>query len=741
MYAEQDKAAAKREKEEKKAAQRQEKEEARARKSEDKRKSREQKRDFEMAGVGAGGAAAAAGVAAAEIEDPDKTDGEDGGERDITLNTQDQTKDEPKEKGGRSMFDRIASRLKRQGKEGEKKDEPVAATAPAAAVFADDEHKAGAEDAAPATDKDMADLATAVQDEQAEGQAEKDRQDIATAVQDERAEGVAAEQHRGLGARSEPTGGLYIPAEEYKGNGEESGMLDKPAVVAPAPEEDEDEDEDSLYADPEDEDENRGRSKNVDALLGAGAGVAAAGAATLAATATLGEEEEKRDDVSSLSATDDDEDEDEPEQQQASGLYSVPTDHDGQYNFAMASPGPRRPVDLERHISTIQDSSGEEEESDDLEDSDEDDEYFGRAGTTTREQELGVGAGAAAVGAGAGAVAAEEKLERPKEAAPAHAVQREVQATPAAAAATSEQKPAEGQHSSTKVKTSHWIDESSGIVQTAPVHDERPSPVSPLPADEEGNLFMVKKGDDFVVVPPEEGKQTEEKVRGASASALAPAPAAAAAVSAPPAPAAPAPTVKTGPSASDEKEKEKNDGKEHKGLRGFISKLKGKSKAEQRLHKDPPPGRNTTETKHFEGGSKLTKPNKGDDTITPVTTTSAGRRAEQGAHVGTDGPIGDTKHVSGIGGDPRAASPSSFTRGEGNAKELDDVSSSGLDEEDLGRGRATNRAEEGPDGSDDHDQFEEARDHFDENLAPPPAFGGQMKSESPVRETKFQEQF
>ena len=40
----------------------------------------------------------------------------------------------------------------------------------------------------------------------------------------------------------------------------------------------------------------------------------------------------------------------------------------------------------------------------------------------------------------------------------------------------------------------------------------------------------------------------------------------------------------------------------------------------------------------------------------------------------------------------------------------------------------------------EEDQFEEARDQFDESLAPPPAFGGQMKSGSPVRETRFQEQ-
>jgi hypothetical protein len=40
----------------------------------------------------------------------------------------------------------------------------------------------------------------------------------------------------------------------------------------------------------------------------------------------------------------------------------------------------------------------------------------------------------------------------------------------------------------------------------------------------------------------------------------------------------------------------------------------------------------------------------------------------------------------------------------------------------------------------EEEQSEEARDQFDESLAPPPAFGGQMKTGSPVRETRFQEQ-
>ena len=129
--------------------------------------------------------------------------------------------------------------------------------------------------------------------------------------------------------------------------------------------------------------------------------------------------------------------------------------------------------------------------------------------------------------------------------------------------------------------------------------------------------------------------------------------------------------------------------------------------------------------------------------------------------------------------DARAASPSSFTRRRHSSSDdgvatprksslsLSDVSSlsSGLDEDDFQEGRTGRmaRAEKkktaGVDADgvgglatttangkgvrsdeDESDQFEEARDHFDEGLAPRPSFGGQAKSASPARETKFKEE-
>ena len=157
-------------------------------------------------------------------------------------------------------------------------------------------------------------------------------------------------------------------------------------------------------------------------------------------------------------------------------------------------------------------------------------------------------------------------------------------------------------------------------------------------------------------------------------------------------------------------------------------------------------------------------------------------------HMGTDGPIGDpagrvstTEGARASTGSPTSAS--SFKRHDADLRDPDDVSSSGAEEDDLQRGRegrggrfarklglgrhrdrddeAKDADAEGPavtttspsasrkdgvDGDGDgerpsEEQFEEARDTFDESLAPPAAFAGQPKSQSPVRETRFTERF
>lgn len=86
-----------------------------------------------------------------------------------------------------------------------------------------------------------------------------------------------------------------------------------------------------------------------------------------------------------------------------------------------------------------------------------------------------------------------------------------------------------------------------------------------------------------------------------------------------------------------------------------------------------------------------------------------------------------------------AVSDSSFRRHD---TDLHSISSESSDEQlpttrpTARRGRSSISAVSG-----DEDEFEEARDHFDETLAPPPTFAGQQKTQSPARETKFQEEF
>ncbi|WPH01154.1 Hypothetical protein R9X50_00398900 [Acrodontium crateriforme] len=191
---------------------------------------------------------------------------------------------------------------------------------------------------------------------------------------------------------------------------------------------------------------------------------------------------------------------------------------------------------------------------------------------------------------------------------------------------------------------------------------------------------------------------------------------------------------------------------EKKGLRGIFGKLKNRA-SRSSSKPESPKSSATGETK-----------------TTAVATTTAGQSQDsqvtpKAAHMGTDGAIDDPAHVSGIEANPvplaALESPSSYKRGEALPdRDYNDMSSSGDEEEDVQRGRSTHKAltdiisgkaltskkpnkDAGNSGireSNDDDQFEEARDHFDETLAPPPAFAGQTKGSSPLRGTKFQEE-
>lgn len=204
------------------------------------------------------------------------------------------------------------------------------------------------------------------------------------------------------------------------------------------------------------------------------------------------------------------------------------------------------------------------------------------------------------------------------------------------------------------------------------------------------------------------------------------------------------PRESTASSRPDVEKEKKEDGKR---LRGFFSKLRNRqsSKAERK-----PGSFSASSPKEKEEAKKAAV---GEDSTKPAAITAAD--------------------------DPRSASPSSFNRhrvadnedGNKSSTDLGDVSSlssSGLEEDDLqpgrtgrmaralglnkGKGKAADvskddeelegkkRVSTSKNDEDDSDQFEEARDHFDEGLAPRPSFGGQAKSASPARETKFHEE-
>ena len=660
---------------------------------------------------------------------------------------------EPKEKG-RGVFSKIADRFKKRGDEEKNAEEPGTVEQPAEREIAQTE----------------AEPFVVVQP--TEREIEQPPVTTTATEQDD------DQPNDGAAAASPATLGLWVPA---------GGEVDLDRAVQEAGEE-------GKKTEFEDEDESP-VGKNAAAVAGAAAlgAIVAAGAMEMEHSRSREEVRDRSSEVSSLSTYETEDEELEP---QAPLETDTSAEHAGAYNFAGPSPAVEKKPDLMRHISTIESSSGSEPESPDLTDSN-DDEYIGRfEPRPTMVGELQE--------QGPERAEVDQVTEAPARDAPL--VTSET-APAAAPVIFEEQQATEPKQDApeTFVAAAPVITQETPITPPATTEDRQltsDSPVSPLHTGEnEGNIVLVNRDAPpeapHIFVAPQEEPAPES--------------------------AAPAPVVKTAPtdapakpsSASQPADKEKED-KGQKGILGFFRKMKNKSKADNKLHKSSDPrsksrasSANASE-KSFQGGAKYTGATNGkdgsgggkDDIITPVTTTTAGLEAEgqhggtDGAigdsqrisglggdphattatttatqerevskpeHIGTDGPIGDSKHISGLGGDPRATSQSSFQRYDEELKDLDDVSSSGVDEEDVERGRGGRLTQklglvkdkqkaEGEAGNGksavgntnsngEDEQFEEARDHFDESLAPPPAFGGQAKSESPVRETRFSEQF
>lgn len=751
LHAEQDKAAAKREKEERKAAQRAEKEEAKVRKSEDKRKSREHKRD-EVAVV-------AGGTALGEVADKVKTENdpeipyEPSKAKEVeTEPMREEPIEKEKEKSGRGMFDRIANRLKRQGDEAKRpeagkpsqevqreavvEDNAGAVTGVAAVTAVGVGAAAGtgsAEDRdsereAPASGEGKTRYLATLPPDTPSKPYEPDTELRPTAISDVHDESSvptskpyqddefkAEDRDAVAGVSALPgmsaldTGAQAVDDTPASRNLHEQPTMQRDMSEEPTMQRDTADTRHDLD-DLADEDTPRrsrssGRHKGVAVAAGLAAfgGIIAAGAMGAERRRKHGEEEvEDRDKVSSLDPTDDDE----PSRPELQNVAS--SEHTGAYTFGAPAAGPSSRPDLERHISTIQDSTSDEadDESDGLSDSDDEDVY--------RQQTQA----------------------------------RSVEEAPPVMVHASEETPARDRtYIINPTPDPQGTSSDAAREEPMPVAEPATQPTSSavamteLPRDEQGNIVLVNRN------APADAPHLAVQEEGA-----------------------PAPAVKTGPSPAEQQEEPQQE-KEKTGLRGLFSKLKGKSKADNKLHKDPPASERSEKAAPAAATASTAQPsssNNDDTVITPVTTTTAGHEAQGDPvqHAGTDGPIGDPKHISGIGGEPRATSPSSFRRYDNTSRDLDDVSSSGADEDDYARGRGGRLAQKlgfskgkstavGGGGDDDdvrkeslaastsngdEEQFEEARDHFDESLAPPPAFAGQAKSESPNRTTKFQEQ-
>ena len=328
ISAEQDKAAAKREKEERKAKERAEKEEAKARKSEEKRKSREQKKD-EIAAV-------AGGAALAELAENVKDEGDGEVTREAIVGPKEPTgeaqklepkeelKDEPKSEprdepkppqpreeskeepneraSGRSgMFTSIRNKLKRRGDGDKPAEEPKRSVEEPKKAVNEPERKAEESD------------------------------DESEALPDDDAAAVAVAT---IGTGIAAAGGV-----------EEVDATQEDRDIEP--------DAEKQVEDDDQKDEHDGTA--------AIAGAAALGTVVAAGAVEMDRPKEHEDispEVSSLSTEDDDLDSD---QDSLKGVTTA-AEHTGDYNFAAPSPALEKKPDLMRHISTIESSSGSEPE-------------------------------------------------------------------------------------------------------------------------------------------------------------------------------------------------------------------------------------------------------------------------------------------------------------------------------------------------------------------------------------------
>lgn len=199
--------------------------------------------------------------------------------------------------------------------------------------------------------------------------------------------------------------------------------------------------------------------------------------------------------------------------------------------------------------------------------------------------------------------------------------------------------------------------------------------------------------------------------------------------------------------------------KKKRGLSGFFNKLRnrdsrseGDTSSKSTPYSEVKSAEKTTEKPTEKPTEKLAEKETAESTDTPNkgSAVAAGTTGKESPSTdqptSTDGPTSSDQKISPSGSN---ASTSSFKRHETDPTHPDDVSSSGVEEDDLNRGRAgsgaasrrlSNKQTAAADdnGEDDEDQFYESTDHFDSGALAPPTFTA-SKSESPSRATKFVE--
>ncbi|PIA90414.1 hypothetical protein CB0940_11055 [Cercospora beticola] len=558
----------------------------------------------------------------------------------------------------------------------------------------------------------------------------------------------------------------------------------------------------------------------------------AGGAAPTAATTTIPSAPIRSD--ASVSDVDTDDEADDEDVRAARPTFAQTGSVSGFANDSVpTASGSNRMATLERHISNIPDSDGDSS-------SDEDDwneERVARPAPTVPDQQpTAVALDSAPVTPG---LATYETLNTPREQEPLAASSAATGATGGAAIVTSTETSAEhpprtltdvydentraltsdpNVGKSTEAEPPHPANIVS-LETTSRLEDQRADPPGPqtpgvvidTSAPDTASMKAIPPAS-VTSSPKATGETLKQKIKGEEdlpAIVGAPAQETTTGVATIPAAPTPAPTkefskkeaeeaAKASAKSEDKHEKEK-DGK---GVRGFFSKLRNKSRSEKSpgaitagtasTYDDSKYDSKTVPYESTKAGDKPTVGATNDGTYNKAATDAAVQQtlAEQKTTAASIPPIdtGDEFNSNTVTTDDTALetakvrdinepdSPSSFARGDARATDLDDVSSSGADEDDYARGRGKrsiakklgfgrNRDAHVKDGKlhkpppgeetlhkssteagrlskstdDDNDNFEEARDHFDESLAPPPAFAGQAKSQSPVRSTKFKE--